>query len=292
LIHELKESGRLALGDLRAKKIVIAPKDRAMIQETWSNVVWLRDFARRFGDDSPPGLLVWSLRRVVFMIECKELHRHYRMGDQIVRALDGVNVKIEQGEMVAIIGASGSGKSTLMNILGCLDTPTRGEYWLDGRNVAGLTDNELAHVRNHKIGFVFQTFNLLPRATALANVEMPLFYRHEKNPRPRCVAALERVGLGSRMDHVPNQLSGGQRQRVAIARALVTEPAIILADEPTGNLDSVTGVEIMNLFKELHQQGVTLIVVTHEPSIAAYCERMIRIRDGRVIEDVRVAATA
>ena len=219
------------------------------------------------------------------MIRCVQLSKFYQMGDQTVRALDGVGFEIRQGEMVAIIGASGSGKSTLMNILGCLDTPTRGEYWLDERNVAQLDDDHLAEVRNRKIGFVFQQFNLLPRATALENVEVPLFYRGESNPQPLAKHALERVGLGPRTTHLPNQLSGGQRQRVAIARALVTQPAIILADEPTGNLDSVTSEEIMGLFKQLHGLGVTLIIVTHEPMIADYCTRQIHIRDGKILSD-------
>ena len=219
------------------------------------------------------------------MIRCSELSKHYQMGDQLVRALDGVSFEIAQGEMVAIIGSSGSGKSTLMNILGCLDVPTQGEYWLDGNDVAHLTDDELALVRNRKIGFVFQQFNLLPRATAVGNVEVPLFYRGEPDPRPKAEQALQRVGLGHRMDHVPNQLSGGQRQRVAIARALVTEPAIVLADEPTGNLDSTTSIEIMTLFKELNKQGVTLIIVTHEPDIADWCHRSINLRDGKILND-------
>jgi putative ABC transport system ATP-binding protein len=220
------------------------------------------------------------------MLRCTALMRHYHMGDQVVRALDGVDFEIHQGEMVAIIGSSGSGKSTLMNILGCLDTPTSGEYWLDDRHVAGLTDDQLADVRNHKIGFVFQQFNLLPRATALENVELPLFYRGSEETPQAAREALERVGLGHRLDHFPSQLSGGQRQRVAIARALVTKPALLLADEPTGNLDSTTSNEIMQLFAELHQQGVTLIIVTHEPDIAAHCPRQIRIHDGRVQSDL------
>ena len=219
------------------------------------------------------------------MIRCTDLSKHYQMGEQLVRALDGVSFDIQEGEMVAIIGSSGSGKSTLMNILGCLDVPTTGEYWLDGNDVAHLSDDELAHVRNRKIGFVFQQFNLLPRATALENIEVPLFYRGDPDPRPKAERALERVGLGHRMDHFPNQLSGGQRQRVAIARALVTEPAIVLADEPTGNLDSATSVEIMTFFRELNTQGVTLIIVTHEPDIAAWCGRSISLRDGKIVSD-------
>ncbi len=229
------------------------------------------------------------------MLSCRDLTKHYRMGDQTVRALDGVTFEIAEGEMVAIIGSSGSGKSTLMNILGCLDTPSGGDYWLDGREVSRLTDDELSDVRNRKIGFVFQTFNLLAQSTALENIEVPLFYRGERRARQLAEEALTRVGLAQRMDHLPNQLSGGQRQRVAIARALVTRPAIILADEPTGNLDSATSVEIMGLFQELNAQGVTLIIVTHEPDIAGWCRRRIRISDGRIVEDRAVephAATA
>jgi len=219
------------------------------------------------------------------MIVCEDLHKEYVMGDEIVRALNGVSIHIAEGEMAAIIGQSGSGKSTLMNVLGCLDTPTRGRYFLDGRDVSKLNDNQLAEVRNRKIGFVFQTFNLLARTTALENVEVPLFYRGERNARKLAKEALERVGLGSRMGHMPNQLSGGQRQRVAIARALVTNPAILLADEPTGNLDTATGVEIMQLFKDLHANGATIIIVTHEPDIAAYCPRQIAVRDGKILSD-------
>jgi putative ABC transport system ATP-binding protein len=226
-----------------------------------------------------------SSPEIVPVIQCHDLHKEYRMGEEIVRALDGVSVTIKQGEMVAIIGQSGSGKSTLMNLLGCLDTPSSGRYVLDGRDVSGLNDNQLAEVRNRKIGFVFQTFNLLSRTTALENVEVPLFYRGDRHARQKAQQALDRVGLGPRVHHMPNQLSGGQRQRVAIARALVIEPAIVLADEPTGNLDSATGVDIMNLFSELHAQGATIIIVTHEPDIAHYCERQIMIRDGKVLKD-------
>ena len=219
------------------------------------------------------------------IIRLEEIHRHYIMGEELVRALDGISVSIREGEFLAILGQSGSGKSTMMNLLGCLDTPTSGRYFLDGQDVSKLNDNQLADVRNRKIGFVFQTFNLLARTTALENVEVPLFYRGDPNARERAVAALERVDLGDRMKHFPNQLSGGQRQRVAIARALVTDPAIILADEPTGNLDTATTKDIMVLFTELHQQGVTLIIVTHEAEIADHCMRQIHLRDGKVIHD-------
>ena len=226
------------------------------------------------------------------IIRLEEIHRHYIMGEELVRALDGISVSIREGEFLAILGQSGSGKSTMMNLLGCLDTPTSGRYFLDGQDVSKLNDNQLADVRNRKIGFVFQTFNLLARTTALENVEVPLFYRGDPNARERAVAALERVDLGDRMKHFPNQLSGGQRQRVAIARALVTDPAIILADEPTGNLDTATTKDIMVLFTELHQQGVTLIIVTHEAEIADHCMRQIHLRDGKVIHDAPTEQSA
>ncbi|MBX7246090.1 MAG: ABC transporter ATP-binding protein [Candidatus Sumerlaeaceae bacterium] len=212
------------------------------------------------------------------------------MGDQEVRALDGVSFDVEVGEMAAIIGSSGSGKSTLMNILGCLDRPTSGEYFLDGKDVSKLSDNDLARIRNRNIGFVFQSFNLLPRMSALENVEVPLLYSAHHAAKEKAMKALERVGLGSRYHHEPNQLSGGQRQRVAIARALVTEPTMILADEPTGNLDSRTGDEIMDLFKELNSQGVTMLVVTHEADIASKCRRAVHIRDGKIVDDRPVEA--
>lgn len=225
-------------------------------------------------------------------IHVKNLTKTYRMGDQEVHALAGVSFDIQAGEMVAIIGSSGSGKSTLMNIIGCLDRPTSGQYFLDGEDVSKLGSNRLARIRNQKIGFVFQSFNLLARMSALENVEVPLLYSGVHSAAERSIAALDRVGLADRSHHEPNQLSGGQRQRVAIARALVTNPTIILADEPTGNLDSKTSVEIMNLFKELNEQGVTLIIVTHEPEIASYCKRTIQVRDGLIVEDVTVQQIA
>jgi len=221
------------------------------------------------------------------LIKCEDIRRYYRVGTEEVHALNGVSFEIGKGEWVAIIGQSGSGKSTLMNVLGCLDTPTAGRYWLNGKDVSGMSDNELADIRNREIGFIFQTFQLLPRETALGNVELPLIYRglRAKDRRDRARAALEQVGLGNRVTHRPNELSGGQRQRVAIARALVTEPSLLLADEPTGNLDSTTGQEIIGLFEELHRQGHTLLLVTHEPTLAARCPRAIRISDGRIVND-------
>ncbi|MGH7521695.1 MAG: ABC transporter ATP-binding protein [Gemmatimonadales bacterium] len=214
------------------------------------------------------------------------------MGSELVRALRGVSVQIRKNEYVAVMGPSGSGKSTLMNLVGCLDTPTSGEYWLNGQKVSDLADDELARIRNKEIGFVFQTFNLLPRADALHNVELPLIYAglSARNRRERAAHALQRVGLGDRMDHRPNELSGGQRQRVAIARALVNEPSILLADEPTGNLDSTTGLEIMALFRELHDSGQTVVMVTHEQDIAAQAARVITLRDGVVATDQLQAA--
>lgn len=218
----------------------------------------------------------------------EDLTKTYHMGDQEVHALAGVSFGIHPGEMVAIIGSSGSGKSTLMNILGCLDRPSSGRYLLDGEDVSKLGPNKLARIRNRKIGFVFQSFNLLSRMSALENVEVPLLYSGVHSAGDRALGALDRVGLAERCHHEPNQLSGGQRQRVAIARALVTNPTLILADEPTGNLDSKTSVEIMTLFRELNDQGVTLIIVTHEPEIAGYCKRSIQVRDGKIVEDVLV----
>ncbi len=221
------------------------------------------------------------------LIELTSISKHYLMGQHLIKAVDNVDLNIESNEYVVFIGSSGSGKSTIMNIVGCLDTPTHGPYILNGRNVNGLDQGELADIRNQEIGFIFQSFNLMPRATALKNVMQPLIYRGVGFAQRRAEAerVLERVRLDDRADHLPNQLSGGQRQRVAIARALVTSPSILLADEPTGNLDSQTTVEIMALFDELHDDGQTIIVVTHEPDIAAHSERVIRLRDGKIVED-------
>ena len=220
------------------------------------------------------------------MIELKDVSKIYRMGNVEVGALRDVSVTIQPGEMVSIIGASGSGKSTMMNILGCLDVPTSGEYYLEGENVGALGDNRLAEIRNRKIGFVFQTYNLLPRLTALANVELPLLYGNGRDRRRRSQQALERVGLGDRTRHRPTELSGGQQQRVGIARALVKNPSILLADEPTGNLDSQSSEEVVAILQQLNQQeGLTVIVVTHESDIAASTQRIISMRDGRVISD-------
>jgi putative ABC transport system ATP-binding protein len=226
------------------------------------------------------------------LIETVDLWKTYVMGSEEIHALRGVSIQIERGEYVAIMGPSGSGKSTLMNLIGCLDTPSKGSYLLNGKQVSQMNDNELARIRNEEIGFVFQTFNLLPRATALHNVELPLVYAGvpAKDRQDRAKAALEKVELAQRMRHRPNELSGGQRQRVAIARALVNNPSILLADEPTGNLDSKTGIEIMALFERLHQAGNTIVLVTHEPDVAAYAYRAIHIRDGQGENDVRRAA--
>jgi putative ABC transport system ATP-binding protein len=225
----------------------------------------------------------------VALIELSGVRKTYEVGNEIVRALDGVDLDVPRGEYLAIMGSSGSGKSTLMNLLGCLDTPTEGSYHLNGQAVEGMEDEELAGIRNKEIGFVFQTFNLLARTTALHNVELPLVYggvsRNER--RDRAAEALARVGLADRAKHMPNELSGGQRQRVAIARALVNNPSILLADEPTGNLDSATSEEIMRLFDELHRGGNTVVLVTHETDIAAHASRRVTLRDGKVVSDVR-----
>ena len=233
----------------------------------------------RTGETPSPDIVILTHR----------LTREYVMGAEVVHALRGVDIQIRKNEYVACMGPSGSGKSTLMNLIGCLDTPTAGEYWLNSQKVSDLSDDQLARIRNKEIGFVFQTFNLLPRADSLHNVELPLIYAGlgAKERKTRAARALERVGLGDRMDHRPNELSGGQRQRVAIARALVNEPSILLADEPTGNLDSATGNEIMALFRELHDSGQTIVLVTHEHDIAAHARRQIHLLDGKVERDER-----
>ncbi|MEZ9890993.1 ABC transporter ATP-binding protein [Vibrio lentus] len=222
-----------------------------------------------------------------FLVELSNIGKHYSNGDTEIRALDGVDLLIEKGEFLSILGPSGSGKSTLMNMLGCLDKPTEGEYQLDGKNVAALSANDLAGIRNQKIGFVFQSFNLLEYASALDNVALPLVYSgiKAKERRKRAAALLEQVGLGDRLDHKPNQLSGGQKQRVAIARALVNDPQVILADEPTGALDSKSGAEIEALFNQLHAEGRTLIIVTHDNSLAERTKRIVTIKDGKVLSD-------
>jgi putative ABC transport system ATP-binding protein len=222
------------------------------------------------------------------VIETRQLKKSFQMGEVTVHALNGIDLRVMAGEFVAIMGASGSGKSTLMNLLGCLDQPTSGEYYLDGKHVEAMSRDEYADIRNEKIGFVFQGFNLLARTTALENVELPLFYdRHNRiaDPRYAAIEALRRVGLSERMDHEPNQLSGGQQQRVAIARALVNQPSIVLADEPTGNLDSRTSIEIMALLQDLNAEGITVMLVTHEGDIASYAKRIVEIRDGRILRD-------
>jgi putative ABC transport system ATP-binding protein len=221
------------------------------------------------------------------LIELTQVTKYYEMGNQVVRALDGIDISVEVNDYMAFIGSSGSGKSTMLNILGCLDKPTSGQYHLNGKNVETLDQNQLSEIRNLEIGFIFQSFNLLPRSTALANVMQPLIYRavSYRERKKRALEALARVGLSDRVDHLPNQLSGGQRQRVAIARALVTEPSILLADEPTGNLDSKTTIEIMALFDELHSEGQTLIVVTHEDEIAQHCHRVVEMKDGSIAND-------
>lgn len=223
------------------------------------------------------------------LIETRDLWKTYTMGDEEIHALHGVSMQIERGEYVAIMGPSGSGKSTFMNLVGCLDTPSKGSYLLNGHEVREMDDDELARIRNEEIGFVFQTFNLLPRATALHNVELPLVYAGVPSSarRARALEALKHVELGDRVSHRPNQLSGGQRQRVAVARALVNDPSILLADEPTGNLDSKTSLEILALFERLHGMGNTIILITHEPEVAEYAHRVIHLRDGQISEDVR-----
>jgi putative ABC transport system ATP-binding protein len=228
---------------------------------------------------------VISLRKVV---------KEYRMGEGVVHALRGISLDVSRGDFVAIMGASGSGKSTLMNIVGCLDVPTRGHFWLDGVDVRTLDDDDLARIRNRKIGFVFQSFNLLPRMSALANVELPLVYAGVRpaERRARAARALEAVGLGQRMDHYPSEMSGGQQQRAAVARAIVTNPALILADEPTGNLDTESSLDVMSVFDQLHAQGRTVVVITHEEDIAAYTERVVKLRDGHIVEDYEQDASA
>lgn len=222
------------------------------------------------------------------------LTKEYEMGAETIRALRGVDLTVERNEYVAVMGPSGSGKSTLMNLIGCLDTPSAGRYWLNGQEVSEHDDAELAHIRNREVGFVFQTFNLLPRATALHNVELPLIYAgtSAKERRERAAGTLQSVNLGHRLDHKPNELSGGERQRVAIARALVNAPSILLADEPTGNLDSATSTEIMGLFNDLHARGQTIVLVTHEHDISEYAHRVIHLRDGRIERDERRAPAA
>ena len=221
------------------------------------------------------------------LIQLQGITKYYEMGFQVVKALHGINIDVFRNDYLAFIGSSGSGKSTMLNILGCLDKPTKGQYHLNGTNVENLDQNELSEIRNKEIGFIFQSFNLLPRANALGNVMQPLIYRNIsiRQRKEIAIEALERVGLADRMDHLPHQLSGGQRQRVAIARALVTHPSILLADEPTGNLDSRTTIEIMQLFDELHAEGHTLIVVTHEDEIAHHCHRIIEMKDGKIFND-------
>jgi len=226
------------------------------------------------------------------VVATRDLHRIFTMGENQVRALDGVDLEINRGEMIAIMGASGSGKSTLMYLLGCLDKPTSGDYHLMGHNVAELDDDELSAIRNGMIGFVFQTFHLIPQLTVLENVEVPLFYRgtHPHERRRRCIELLETVGLGERLHHRSNELSGGQMQRVAIARALVNDPVLLLADEPTGNLDSQSGEEILTIFDHLHEAGRTIIMVTHDDHVGNRCRRLIRLLDGKIIHDAKTAA--
>ena len=228
------------------------------------------------------------------VIKLEDIHKTYQTGEVEVKAVRGVTLEIQEGEFVALMGASGSGKSTMMNTIGCLDRPTSGKYYLDGADVSQLNRDELADIRNQKIGFIFQGFNLLSRTSALENVELPMLYTRQRldghNMRDQALKALETVGLGDRADHTPNQLSGGQQQRVAIARALSNHPALLLADEPTGNLDSRTGVEIMGVFQKLNDQGITIVMVTHELDIAHYTKRMVVMRDGKVVSDTAVAS--
>ena len=225
------------------------------------------------------------------MIELRNISKNYRMGEMDICALCGVDLTVRQGELIAVMGPSGSGKSTLMNVLGCLDRPTTGSYQFESREISAMTDDELAHVRNAKIGFVFQSFNLLPRFSALKNVEMPLIYSGipAQGRRERAIPVLEQVGLGDRMEHKPTELSGGQQQRVAIARALVNDPPLLLADEPTGNLDSRSGEEILNLLVGLNEKGVTIMIVTHDHDVAARCKRIINLKDGRIVGDTVTA---
>lgn len=234
--------------------------------------------------DAPVGRSPGRSRPVIAL---RNVTKEYRMGDTEVHALRGVSLEINRGDFVAIMGASGSGKSTLMNIVGCLDVPTRGHFWLDGVDVRTLDDNDLARIRNRKIGFVFQNFNLLPRMSAQANVELPLVYAGVRpaERRARATQALESVGLGQRVDHFPSELSGGQQQRAAVARAIVTNPALILADEPTGNLDTESSLDVMSVFDTLHAQGRTVVLITHEEDIAAYTERVVKLRDGHIVDD-------
>jgi putative ABC transport system ATP-binding protein len=218
----------------------------------------------------------------------ERITKFYDVGDVVVKALQGIDLTIERGEFVAVMGASGSGKSTLLNVIGCLDQPTSGNYYFEGTNIDALSLDEYADIRNQKIGFVFQVFNLLPRTSALENVELPLFYDRTdqvKNPKMKAVDALNSVGLGDRLTHKPNQLSGGERQRVAIARALINRPSVVLADEPTGNLDSLTSIDVMALFQELNAHGITIVLVTHEPDVAQYAQRLVTLRDGLITQD-------
>jgi len=223
------------------------------------------------------------------MIELENITKVYRMGKVDVFALNGVSISLKKGDMVAIVGASGSGKSTMLHVIGCLDKPTSGKYILDGQDISHLNDNKLADIRNKKLGFVFQEFNLLTRITAVANVELPMIYGNSRQKRQRAIKALERVGLGGRANHKPTEMSGGEQQRVAIARALVTNPQVILADEPTGNLDSASSNDIIALFRELHQEGITIIIITHEMDIANQTQRIIRLLDGKIISDEPVS---